>query len=189
MKKALFKSILGFFSITLILFALYFPSDQLGLDKNFWEILSLASLVIGTLFCFLNYRINKHLFSIWFGTILVALSVRDWHGVEFNWDPFSSVPYYTLILIAIFWAYPKRSLIIAALKQQPTLLLLWSTTFFLWVLGYSLDHGALHSSVSIDRSIIDPIEDYLEEATEAIGSVLLMISAFVSINELKDTLH
>jgi len=62
------------------------------------------------------------------------------------------------------------------LLENRVLLLLWGTTFFFYFSSYLYDREMLKHILS--GSIIS-YEAYLEEASEATGSFLLLIAAFI----------
>jgi len=178
-KKLLKFTLINFVVIEVLLIALYFSSMSVFLTKMLLEVVSTASLLIAIVICWMNYSRTGSKLFLWCTLWISALFIRDLHLVELDIPVFSSLPYYLLIGGAVAWGWPKRKVILKELKQNQIVLYLWGMVCLFYGTAYLWDHGVLHNTLPISRMLIDPFETYFEESSEAIGSLLLMASAFV----------
>lgn len=177
--KTIFKGVLLFILLTAGLTALYFTPLSPFLKKGFWEYFSEIFLITAVIVAWGRYSSSHAKFFLWCLIWLAALYFRDLHPFIWRNSRISGLPYYAMIAGAIACGWPWRKEILERLRRKPKIQIAWAAVIILFGASYLWDHGLLRHTLPGDPAFFHHFENYLEEGSETVGTLLLLISLLI----------
>jgi len=177
-KRTIFNIVFLYLCLNGLLLGLYYSPAHPVLTKDLWEVLSLSFHVTAMVICWVKYSRSKTAFLLWCSLCISALAFRDWHIVRMVEHPtLTSIFYYTILVLAFGSGILKRDKIKEVLQKNKILILLWGCTFLFYFSSYLYDREMI-SHFGASEGLLD-YEGYIEEASEATGAFLLLITAVI----------